>query len=59
MFQLQTSNHQAVYVRSINGNFIAVVYIWLKMISGRLLSLTNKGICLLHITKHLQYENIV
>jgi hypothetical protein len=44
MFQLQRSHHEALYVRRINGNFIAVVYIWLKMISGRLLSLTNKGV---------------
>jgi hypothetical protein len=42
--QLQSSHNQAVYVRRINENFIAVAYIWLKMISGRLLSLTNKGV---------------
>jgi hypothetical protein len=48
MFHLQSSYHQAVYVRSINGNFIAVVYIWLKMISGRLLSLTNKRMIVTH-----------
>jgi len=35
VFQLQSSNQQAVYVRSIKGNHIPVVYILLKMISGR------------------------
>jgi uncharacterized protein YqjF (DUF2071 family) len=35
MFQLQSSNQQAVYVRSIKGNHIPVVYVQLKMIRGR------------------------
>jgi len=40
MFQLHSSHHQAVCVRSIRGNFIAVAYIRLKMISGRYFGLT-------------------
>jgi len=44
LIQLQSSHHQAVYVRNINGKFIAIVYIRLKIISGKLLRLTNKGI---------------
>jgi len=43
MFQLHSSNHQAVYVRSIKGNHIPVVYIKLKLISGRQPSLTYRG----------------
>jgi len=43
MFQLQCSHHQAVYVRNIIVNHIPAVYIQLKMISGRLPGLTNKG----------------
>jgi len=39
MFQLQSSHHQAVYVRSIKGYHISAVYILLKLISGRHLSL--------------------
>ena len=35
MFQLHSSHHQAVYVRSIRGNFIPAAYIRLKMIRGR------------------------
>jgi len=42
MFQLHSCHHQAVRVRSIRGNFIAVDYISLKMISGRYLGLTYK-----------------
>jgi len=44
MFQLQSSHHQAVYVRSIKGNHIPVVYIELKMVSRRDLGLIHKGI---------------
>jgi hypothetical protein len=44
MFPLQISHHQVVYVRNIKGNHIPVVHIWLKMIIGRYLSLTYKGI---------------
>jgi len=40
MFQLHSSHHQAVYVRSIREYFIAVDYVSLKMISGRYLGLT-------------------
>ena len=54
MFQLQSSHHQAIYVRSIKGNYIPAVYIQLKMISGRYISLTYKGIWLLYITNCLQ-----
>jgi hypothetical protein len=42
MFQLLSSHHHAVYVRSIKGNHITVVYIELKMISGRYLGPTYK-----------------
>jgi len=35
MFQLHSSHHQAVYVRSIRGNFIPAAYIRLKMMRGR------------------------
>jgi len=42
MFQLHSSHHQAVYVRSIRGNYIDVAYTRLKMISGRYLGLTYK-----------------
>jgi hypothetical protein len=42
-WQLQNSNHQAVYVRSIKANHIPSVYIKLKLISGRHLGLTYKG----------------
>ena len=35
-------------MRSINGNFIPVVYIWLKMVSGRLLRLTYKDMTATH-----------
>ena len=44
MFQLQSSHHQALYVRSIKGNFIPVVYISLKIIHGRQFGLTYKVI---------------
>jgi hypothetical protein len=57
MFQLQSSHHQAVYVRSIKGNHIPVVYIQLQMIIERYFGLTYKGMWLLHINKHLQYKN--
>jgi len=43
MFQLQSRNHQAIYVRSIKGNLTSVIYIQLKMINGRHLSLTHKA----------------
>ena len=42
MFQLHSSHHQAAYVRSIRGNFIAVAYIRLKLISGSYFGLTYK-----------------
>jgi len=41
IFRLHSSHHQAVYVRSIKGNHIPVVYIELNMISGRYLGLTK------------------
>jgi hypothetical protein len=44
MFQLKSSHHQAVYVRSIKGSHIPVVYIYLKMINGTHLGLTYKDI---------------
>jgi hypothetical protein len=44
MFQLQSSHHQAVFVRRIKGNHIPVVYIEFKMINGRYLGLKYKGI---------------
>ena len=34
MFQLQSSHHHAVYVGSINGNFILVVYISMNVGPG-------------------------
>jgi len=43
MFQLLSSHHQAVYMTNIKANHIPVVYIQLKMISGRFPGLTNKG----------------
>jgi len=43
MFQLQSSHHQAIYVRSIKGNHIPAVYIKLQMISERYFGLTYKG----------------
>jgi len=42
IYQLQSSHNQAVNVRSITGNHIPVVYIRLKLISGRYLGLTYK-----------------
>jgi hypothetical protein len=56
MFQLQSSHHQAVCVRSIKGNHISVVYILLKMINGGHLGLTHKVMLLLHIKNNLQYK---
>ena len=53
MFQLWNSHHQALYVRSIKGNFTPVVYIYLKIISGRYFGLTYKGMWMLHTNKHL------
>jgi len=44
MFQLKNSHHQAIYVRSIKGNFIPAVYIQLQMFSGRYFDLTYKGV---------------
>ena len=49
MSQLQSGQHQAVYVKSIKANHIPVVYTQLKMISGRHLGLTYKSIWELHI----------
>ena len=49
MFQLHSSHHQAVYVRSIRGNFIPAAYIRLKLISGRYFGLTYKDTWMLHI----------
>jgi len=40
MFQLHSSHHQAVYVRFTKPNHIPAVYIQLKMICGRYLSIT-------------------
>ena len=57
MFQLQSSNHQAAYVRSIRGNLIAAAYIRLKIISGRrYLSLTYSGIGFLQVKMCSQYK---
>jgi hypothetical protein len=42
-FQLQSSHHQAVYVRSIKGNIIPVSLHQFKMISERYFDLTYKG----------------
>jgi hypothetical protein len=56
MFQLQSSHHQAVYVRIIKRNHIPVVYIEIKMIKERHLGITHKGIQLLHTQKHLQHK---
>ena len=52
MFPLQISHHQAIYVRSIKGNHIPAVYILLKMIIWRYLSLTCTGIWLLHVNPY-------
>ena len=35
MFRLQSSQHHAVYIGSIKGNYVPLVYIWLQMIIGR------------------------
>jgi len=43
MFQLQRTQHQAVYMRSIKANHIPVVYMKLKLFSGRHLSITYTG----------------
>jgi len=48
MSQLQSGQHQAVYVKSIKANHIPVVYTQLKMISGRYLSLTYKRMTVTH-----------
>jgi hypothetical protein len=40
MFRLHSSHHQAVYIRSMTGNYIPVVYVQLQMFSGRDLGLT-------------------
>jgi hypothetical protein len=42
MFWLQSSHYQAVYIRSIKGNCIAEVYMWLH--SGQDLDLSYKSI---------------
>jgi hypothetical protein len=34
MFRLQSSPHQAVYMRSIKGNYVPLVYLLLQMIIG-------------------------
>ena len=57
MFQLHSSHHQAVYVRSIRGNFIAVAYIRLKLISGSYFGITYKDTRMLHIKKCIQYTS--
>jgi len=44
IFQLQSNHHQADYVGSIQGNHIPLVYKWLKITSGRYLSLTYESI---------------
>ena len=44
MFRLQSSNHQAVYIRSIKGNYIPLAHISLQMISEGGLGLTYKVI---------------
>jgi len=44
MFQLHSSQHQAVYIRGIKGNFIPVVYTLLKIIRRRYLGVTYKDI---------------
>ena len=59
MFWLQSSYHKAVYVISIQGNHIPVVYLQLQMISGGYLGLTYKGVRLLYVNNHLQYKTIV
>jgi len=43
MFQLKSGHHQAVYVRSIEGNHIPAVYIELQIICARYFDLTHKG----------------
>jgi len=53
MLQLWISHHQALYIRSIKGNFTPVVYKYLKIISGRYFGLTYKGMWMLHTNKHL------
>jgi hypothetical protein len=40
---LRLYNHQAIYVRSIQGNHTPAVYIKLQMISERYFGLTYKG----------------
>jgi len=52
MFQLHSSHHQAVCVRSLTGNVIPVAYIRLKLINGRRYhSLTYSVIRLLQVKK--------
>jgi len=41
MFQLLRSHHQAVYMKNIKANHTPLVYIQLKMISGKHPGLTN------------------
>jgi hypothetical protein len=45
MFRLQSSHHQAVYIRSIRRNCIPVGYIELQIICGGVFGLTYKSIC--------------
>jgi len=54
IYQLQSSNNQAVNVGSIKGNHVSVAYIRLKLISGRYLGLTYKDTRMLHIKKCIQ-----
>jgi hypothetical protein len=42
IYHLQSSHNEAVNVRSKKGNHLSVVYIRLKLISGRYLGLTYK-----------------
>jgi len=44
MYQVQSSHHHAVYIRSMEENYIPVVHILLQMISGKDLCLTYEGI---------------
>jgi len=56
MFQLHSSYHQAVYVRSITGIFIPVAYIRLKLISGRYFGLTYRYMNITHKKVYTIYK---
>jgi hypothetical protein len=56
MFQLQSSHHHDPYVTSRKGYHTPVVHTKLKIIVGKYLGLTYKGISKPHIKKHLLYE---